>query len=70
MQKNSKVVQKLFDLCDYALKYCDKRINCTGCALEGVILRYDIEGHCPIYVITELRDAMIKEGADDGRYPT
>ena len=68
MQKNSKVVQKLFDLCDYALKYCDKRINCKGCALEGIVVRYDQDSHCHIYVITELREAMVKEGADDGKY--
>ena len=63
-----RVIQKLFNLCDYTLKYCDKRINCDGCALEGIVLRYDKDAHGPIYVITELREAMVREGADDGRY--
>lgn len=56
-------------MCDYALGWCDELTGCEKCPLQGIILKYDREADCPIYVISELRDAMVREGADDDRYP-
>ena len=68
-RRKTHVIQRIYDLCDYALGYCEELNGCEKCVLHGIKLKYDREAECPIYVLSELRDKMVKKGAEDGRYP-
>lgn len=51
--------EKLLEALEYCVAYCDDHDDCEECMFKDV--RIDMQTECPIYVITNLRDAVKEE---------
>lgn len=62
-RKRTKQMEKMLDVMNYCIEYCDGQDDCTECMFKDV--RIDNSTECPIYVITTLKDAVEKEICDN-----
>lgn len=55
-RKRTKPLEKIKEVVDYCIAYCDDQDDCADCALKNV--RIDDSTECPMYIITALQDAI------------
>ena len=63
-KKSLAILRRVRELCEHTLDYCDELTGCENCRLYGVSLSQYDDSDCPIGLISELNDVLIKEGVE------